>query len=126
MISIQDRLFTIGSLLAEDVSKNKMTLPKLNESDISDLEKAIDNMDEKLEPMKQFVLPGGHISVSHIHVARCICRRAERRVLHLNENQEVNSIIIKYINRLSDYLFTLSRFVSKELGAKETPWIPKK
>lgn len=125
LLEIQDRLFTMGSILAADPDKNKMKLPELFPNDISELEKAIDAMDEKLPEMKHFVLPGGHPTVSHLHIARCICRRAERAVLHLNENAPVNDLTFKYLNRLSDYLFTLSRMVALELNAKEIPWIPK-
>jgi cob(I)alamin adenosyltransferase len=86
------------------------------------LEKAIDKMEERLEPMKHFILPGGHPTVSFCHIARTVCRRAERIVVSL---EDVDPLVIKYLNRLSDYLFVLSRFLSKKLNAKETPWIPK-
>ncbi len=126
LIEIQDRLFTMGSILAADPEKNKMQLPPLFEEDVKNLETAIDAMDEQLPEMKHFVLPGGHTTVSHLHIARCICRRAERAVLHLHEQFPVNEITFMYLNRLSDYLFTLSRFVALELKAGEIPWIPKK
>ena len=126
LIEIQDRLFTLGSLLAADPEKTKMVLPQLFEEDVTFLEKQIDEMDETLEPMKSFVLPGGHTTVSYTHIARCICRRAERLTVELSEQFEVNPIIIQYLNRLSDYLFTLSRKLTKDLGAKEQPWIPRK
>ncbi len=125
IIEIQDRLFTIGSLLAADPVKNKMTLPQVNEADIQLLEKEIDQMDAQLPEMKHFVLPGGHPLVSHCHVARCVCRRAERAVLRLAENEAVNEIIYKYLNRLSDYLFVLSRKTAMELNALEIPWKPR-
>lgn len=125
MIEIQDRLFTLGSLLAEDKSKNKMTLPKINESDVELLEKEIDAMNEQLPEMKSFVLPGGHTTISFCHVARCVCRRAERCVLKLNEEQTVDELIYKYLNRLSDYLFVLSRYFTLKLQATETPWKPR-
>jgi len=90
------------------------------------LEDEMDKMDESLAPLQQFILPGGHPTVSHIHIARCICRRAERLVVHLLiEDTEHESLIIKYINRLSDYLFTLSRYVAKQLNAEEIPWTPR-
>lgn len=125
LIEIQDRLFTIGSILAADPEKSKMKLPELSEKDIQLLENAIDEMDKHLPEMKHFVLPGGHPTISHLHVARCVCRRAERNVIHLNENSPVNDLTFKYLNRLSDYLFTLSRQLALDYNAKEIPWIPR-
>lgn len=125
LIEIQDRLFTIGSLLAADPEKNKMQLPQLHEDDVVALEKAIDKMNESLPEMKSFVLPGGHPTVSYCHIARCVCRRAERAVLKLSENEKVDELIYKYLNRLSDYLFVLSRKLTRELNANEIPWKPK-
>lgn len=124
---VQDRLFTIGSSLACDPQKEpKMKIPDLQEKDITLLEKEIDRMDELIPPMKSFILPGGHATVSHLHIARCICRRAERCCVRLElEKEEVESIIIKYLNRLSDYLFMLARFTSHQLNAKEIPWKPR-
>lgn len=126
LLEIQDRLFTLGSLLAVDNENNKMVLPQIFEQDIQYLEKEIDAMDEELEPMRSFVLPGGHPLVSHTHVARCICRRAERITVLLAENYPVDELIIQYLNRLSDYLFTLSRKLTKDLGVQEIPWIARK
>lgn len=132
LIEIQDRLFTIGSQLAADPDKSKNTqgnekfnLPKVIEDDIVLLEKAIDKMEESLEPLKSFVLPGGHSTVSYCHIARCVCRRAERLSVSLDEQQPIDEIIIKYLNRLSDYLFTLSRKLSSDLKAKEQAWKPR-
>lgn len=125
LLEIQDRLFTIGSHLAADPVKSKMQLPQLFESDITFLEKQIDAMDALLEPMKFFVLPGGHPTVSHCHIARCVCRRAERLITHLSENETVNPLIGAYMNRLSDFLFMLSRKLTADLGAVETPWKPR-
>jgi cob(I)alamin adenosyltransferase len=124
---IQDRLFTIGSSLACDPEKEpKMKIPDLKEQDITLLEKEIDRMSETLPPMKSFILPGGHLSVSHLHIARCICRRAERCCVRLEfEKQEIESISIKYLNRLSDYLFVLARYISHQLKAEEIPWKPR-
>ncbi len=124
---IQDRLFTIGSALACDPEKEtKLKIPDIKEADIKLLEDEMDKMDESLEPLQQFILPGGHPTVSHIHIARCICRRAERLVVHLLiEDGEHETLIIKYINRLSDYLFTLGRYVAKQLHAEEIPWNPR-
>lgn len=126
LIETQDRLFTIGSLLASDPEKDtKMKLPEIHESDITLLEKEIDAMEAGLPPMKSFVLPGGHTIVSYCHVARCVCRRAERSVLRLAENEKVDELIYKYLNRLSDYLFVLSRKLAHDLKAPETPWVPR-
>ena len=124
---IQDRLFTVGSSLACDPDREpKMKIPDLNEEDVILLEKEIDAMNEALPPMKSFILPGGHSTVSHIHIARCICRRAERCCVRLEiEGKEVESIIIKYLNRLSDYLFVLARFIAYQLKAEEIPWKPR-
>lgn len=126
LVSIQDRLFTIGSHLAADPLKNKMVLPALFEDDILALEKAIDKIDEVVPEMKSFVLPGGHIHVSYCHIARCVCRRAERAILRLAENEKVDDIHFKYLNRLSDYLFMLSRWLTFSNKAIEIPWKPKK
>ncbi len=125
LLEIQDRLFTIGSILASDRENPKMKLPEISENDILILEKAIDEMDNSLEPMKSFVLPGGHTTLSYCHIARCVCRRAERLTVSLAETEKVNELIIKYLNRLSDYLFTLSRKLAQELGVIEHPWKPK-
>lgn len=125
LISIQDRLFTIGSHLAADPVKNKMALPPIKEEDVTELEKAIDVITAQVPEMKSFVLPGGHVNVSYCHIARCVCRRAERAVLRLAENETVEEIHAKYLNRLSDYLFMLSRQWIHELNAKEIPWVPK-
>lgn len=125
LIRIQDRLFTLGSQLAADPAKNKMTLPELSENDIVQLEAAIDAIDAQLPEMKSFVLPGGHVFVSYCHIARCVCRRAERAVLRLAAEEQVNEVNIKYLNRLSDYLFMLCRWLTQHLNAVEIPWKPK-
>jgi cob(I)alamin adenosyltransferase len=122
---IQDRLFTIGASLASDPERSRMKIPDLLESDIEALEKAIDAMDEHIPPLKVFVLPGGHPSVSFCHIARCVCRRAERLAIALQEQSFVEDLVIKYLNRLSDYLFVLSRMMAHELGAEEIPWKPR-
>lgn len=126
LIEIQDRLFTIGSILAAQPGKEKLKLPELFETDIEFLEKEIDRMDAELEPMKFFILPGGHTIVSFIHIARCVCRRAERLVVHLASTETIHPLLQQYLNRLSDYLFTLARKTGKELNANEQPWIPRK
>ncbi|MFY8107848.1 MAG: cob(I)yrinic acid a,c-diamide adenosyltransferase [Bacteroidia bacterium] len=122
---IQDRLFTIGSVLASDPEKSKMKIPDLHESDIELLEKAIDYMNESLPDLTSFVLPGGHIAASYCHVARCVCRRAERLVVHLKTESEVPEIVSIYLNRLSDYLFVLSRKIIHDANATEIAWRPR-
>ena len=122
LLEIQDRLFTIGSHLATDAKKSKMTLPDLKESDVTFLENKIDEMNDGLPEMKSFLLPGGHPAVSCCHVARCICRRAERVTVLLSENDMVDKLIIVYLNRLSDFLFVLARVLSVDFSAEEIPW----
>jgi cob(I)alamin adenosyltransferase len=122
LLEVQDRLFTIGSLLASD-GDNKMKLPEIKEADILLLEKEIDTMESALPPMKNFVLPGGNQIVSYCHISRCVCRRAERSVLRLAHDEKVDELIYKYLNRLSDYLFVLSRKFAHDLNATETPWV---
>jgi len=124
---IQDRLFTIGSSLACDPEKEPlMKMPDLKESDIVLLEKEIDAMNDVLPPMKFFVLPGGHVAISTAHVTRCVCRRAERLCVNMQEHELfVDPLVIKYLNRLSDYLFVLSRYVGHLLQVAEIPWKPR-
>ena len=127
LLEAQDRLFTIGSSLACDPGKEpKLKIPDLNEEDILLLEKDIDGMNEKIPPMKSFVLPGGHPQVSQLHIARCVCRRAERCTVKLElESLELDPLILKYLNRLSDWLFIAARYVSHERNATEIPWKPR-
>lgn len=124
---IQDRLFTVGSSLACDPDKEPlMKIPDLKETDVVLLEDEIDKMNEVLTPMKFFVLPGGHIAVSTTHVARCICRRAERLCVNMLEHDLfIDPLVIKYINRLSDYLFVLSRYIAHILQIEEIAWKPR-
>ena len=122
---IQDRLFTIGSILASEPEQTKKRIPDLHESDIELLEKAMDEMDTHLEPMRFFILPGGHQAISFGHVARTVCRRAERVVLRLSLESEVNDLVIRYLNRLSDYLFVLCRMMAKDLNIEENAWKPR-
>ena len=122
---IQDRLFTIGASLASDPDKSNMKIPDLHEEDILLLEKEMDLMQDQVPPLRAFVLPGGHASVSFCHVARCVCRRAERLVIALAEESFVAELVIKYLNRLSDYLFVLSRKMTQELGVEEITWKPR-
>jgi len=124
LIEIQNRLFTVGSNLASDPEK-QLPIPDLLESDIEKLEAAMDNMDASLEPLKAFVLPGGSAANSIAHVCRTVTRRAERRMISLNSASEVNPILIKYINRLSDYFFVVSRYIAHKLSHSETPWVPR-
>ena len=127
LLEVQDRLFTIGSSLACDpIKEPKMRIPDLKAADVQLLEKEIDRMNEVLPPMKSFILPGGHPTVSQIHIARCVCRRAERCCVRLElESLEVEPVILQYLNRLSDYLFILSRYAGKLLQAPEIPWKPR-
>jgi cob(I)alamin adenosyltransferase len=121
---IQDRLFTIGSSLACDPDKEpSMKIPDLKEEDIIFLENEIDRMNEILPSMKNFILPGGHVAVSTAHVARCVCRRAERICVNMQEQEIfVDAIVIKYLNRLSDYLFVLARYIAHILNVEEVAW----
>jgi cob(I)alamin adenosyltransferase len=122
---IQDRLFTLGADLASEPEQTKKKIPDLFESDIELLEAQMDAMDEAIPPLRLFVLPGGHQAVSFAHVARTVCRRAERLVIALGDAEPVNTLIIKYINRLSDYLFVLSRKITQEQGTEEVAWRPR-
>jgi len=130
---IQNKLFTVGAILAtppdKEILKNgkeRLNIPKISDSDIELLENQIDNMESELEPMTHFVLPGGHTTVSYCHIARCVCRRAERLSVHLNEIEAIDMKVLTYLNRLSDYLFVLARKLSKDLKADEVKWIPEK
>jgi cob(I)alamin adenosyltransferase len=125
LVEIQDRLFTIGSSLASDPEKSRMKIPDLKEEDVVLLEKEMDRMNESLPEMKSFVLPGGNTVVSYCHIARCVCRRAERNTIHLAEEHFVAELVIKYLNRLSDHLFVLARKFSHDLNAEEIPWKPR-
>jgi len=123
LLEIQDRLFTAESHLAKDPdSVSKVPLPELFEEDILFLEREIDTMNETLPALSSFILPGGHMTVSYCHVARCICRRAERIIIRLSEDYHVDSVLIRYFNRLSDYLFVLARKMSQVFNTPETPW----
>lgn len=123
LIEIQDRIFTAESILALDPAHEPLRkLPEILEEDILKLENAIDVMNETLPPIANFILPGGHPVVSYCHIARTVCRRAERLVIKLSQYSKVNELVIKYLNRLSDYLFVLSRKMTRDFGAEETPW----
>ncbi|MBS1750161.1 MAG: cob(I)yrinic acid a,c-diamide adenosyltransferase [Bacteroidetes bacterium] len=124
---IQEDLFVIGALLACDPEKDiKMKLPEIEGKDITLLETAIDQMEASLPVMKNFILPGGHPSISYLHITRCICRRAERCCVRLSDEQEEQYILIlQYLNRLSDYLFVLARYTGHLLGVGDIPWNPR-
>jgi cob(I)alamin adenosyltransferase len=124
LIEIQNCLFVIGSMLATEPENTKVKIPLLSDNDVLFLEKEIDAMDSDLSPMRSFVLPGGHQSVSFGHLARTVCRRAERLVIELHHAEPTPPLVIKYLNRLSDYLFVLSRKMTAEIGVTETPWTP--
>ncbi|RZJ28908.1 MAG: cob(I)yrinic acid a,c-diamide adenosyltransferase [Flavobacterium sp.] len=133
LIRIQDRLFTVGAILAtppeKEVLKNgkpRLNIPKISAQDVELLENEIDEMENSLPPMTHFILPGGHTTVSYCHIARCVCRRAERLSVHLNDLEAVDPLVIMYLNRLSDYLFVLARKLSADLSADEVKWIPEK
>lgn len=123
LIEIQDRLFTIESILASDTDNLTRKLPELFELDITFLENEIDRMNSFLPELKNFILPGGHPAVSLSHVARTICRRAERITLNLSTNYQVDHLVLKYLNRLSDYFFVLARYFSYYFKVDETAWI---
>jgi len=131
LLRIQDRLFTAGAQLAVDPDKERLKdgserlqIPFLSATDVESLETAIDQLDESLPPMTHFILPGGHPVVSTCHIARTVCRRAERMTTLLDEHSPVPAEILAYLNRLSDFLFVLARKLSLELGADEIKWIP--
>ncbi len=123
---VQDRLFVIGASLATDPDSTSRPAPDLLESDVHLLEAEMDLMDAALPELRHFVLPGGHSSVSVAHVARTVCRRAERLVVALDQEEPVDEMVIKYLNRLSDYLFVLSRKMAYELGVEEVKWQPRR
>ncbi|MCB0571765.1 MAG: cob(I)yrinic acid a,c-diamide adenosyltransferase [Phaeodactylibacter sp.] len=123
--NIQSLLFTLGSNLASDPDK-QLPVPAILEADVAALEKEMDRLDEGLPELKNFILPGGHPAVSTCHIARCVCRRAERLVVELARREQVEPILLKYLNRLSDYLFVLARELARENGAAEVLWAPRK
>ena len=125
LIEIQDRIFTAESLLAADPEKQTAELPQITDEDITLLEREIDRMNESLPELRNFILPGGHPAVSYAHVARCVCRRAERLTIKLVGNHSATlqgDQVIRYLNRLSDFLFVLARKFSKDFNAEETSW----
>ena len=125
LIEVQDRLFTIESMLACDTDPYKLQIPEIADQDIQFLEQQIDIMTKELPVLKSFLISGGHTIVSYCHIARTVCRRAERLVIRLSEEQNINPLILAYLNRLSDYLFVLSRKIGKNKNAEETLWKPR-
>ena len=124
---IQNKLFTVGAILATEPSKdNRLKIPRIQEADIVLLEEEMDRMNGELPEMTHFILPGGHPTVSYCHIARTVCRRSERMISYLHEVEPVPDGVLKYINRLSDFLFVLARKLSKTLQAEEVKWIPEK
>ncbi len=130
---IQEKLFTVGAILATEPKKavlkngkERLNIPKISDTDIQLLETEMDHMDTQLSRMTHFILPGGHTTVSYCHIARTVCRRAERMATLLHEQEPIDPAVLKYINRLSDYLFVLARKLSFDLKAKEIKWIPEK
>ena len=133
LLSVQNELFTLGAMLATPPEKEtlksgkeRLNIPKVNLTSIEFLEQEIDKMDAELPQMTHFILPGGHQAVSFCHIARCVCRRAERLCVELNDNEPINQDILIYLNRLSDYLFTLARKLTLDLKVEEIKWIPQK
>lgn len=133
LLAIQNHLFTLGAMLATDPAKAKLksgkerlNIPLIDKEDVALLEREMDQMNKELPPMTHFILPGGHPTVSTCHIARTVCRRAERMTSLLHENEAVEEVILAYINRLSDYLFVLARKLSAQLKAEEVKWIPEK
>ena len=127
LATVQDKLFTVGSILATEPKKDsRLKIPRISDEDIQLLEQEIDWMNEELPEMTHFILPGGHTTVSYCHIARTVCRRAERMISYLHEQEPVPESVLGYVNRLSDYLFVLARKLSKDLKADEVKWIPEK
>jgi len=124
LLSIQDRIMVGSTILASEKKDTLVALPELHEKDISFLEMEIDRMDKLLEPLQSFILPGGHTTVSYCHLARTTCRRAERYSVKFIKNSEQTGILVKYLNRLSDYLFTLARKIAMDLKIEEIIWQP--
>ncbi len=120
--TIQSKLMTASSIMATEDAEKQNNYSDFGEDDVKTLENAIDKFDEVLPPLTKFILPGGHYIVSHIHIARTICRKSERRVLAVADKEYVNPVVIQYINRLSDYLFSLARYTGKQLNADEVEW----
>ncbi|MBB1150251.1 MULTISPECIES: cob(I)yrinic acid a,c-diamide adenosyltransferase [unclassified Myroides] len=133
LLAIQHDLFTLGAMLATDPQKarlkngkERLNIPKITAETVDALEREIDRMEQDLPPMTHFILPGGHTIVSFCHIARCVCRRAERLSVQLSQEEAVEAEILMYINRLSDYLFVLARKLTFDLSVEEVKWMPEK
>ncbi len=126
LLEIQDRVFTAESILACDEGCNPENLPDMRDDDVLMLEREIDTMNESLPELTHFILPGGHPAVSYAHVCRCVCRRAERIITQLSEQDKVNHLVIQFFNRLSDYFFVLARKVGHDLGVSDIEWHARK
>lgn len=122
LLSIQDRLMVCAAILASDYEDGEIKLPEIKEADITFLEKKIDEMEMELEPLRSFIYTGGHTTVSFCHIARTVCRRTERITIELSEKFLVPENVLKYVNRLSDFLFVLARKLGKDLNVEEIPW----
>ena len=122
LLNIQNQLFNLGSVISFDGKKDKIKLPNITAKNIEMLEKAIDKMEESLPMLKNFILPSGHPTTSKCHIARTVCRRAERNLVALSKTSEIDNLHLEYLNRLSDYLFVLARAVLKENNAEEIEW----
>ena len=123
LLKIQNQLFNLGSILSFDGKKTQINLPEITKENIQMLEAEIDKMEEKLSPLKDFILPSGHTIASLCHIARTVCRRAERRVVKLQAKEKISPNCLEYLNRLSDYLFVLARGILKEKSCTEITWI---
>ena len=126
LIHIQDKLMVCSSLIAAEGKKPGADLPRLYPGDITHLEEMADEMEGELTPLQNFLLPGGHSTISFCHIARNVCRRAERSIIRLNQEEKISSLVISYVNRLSDVLFVMARKLSMDLGIKEEIWRPNK
>lgn len=124
LLKIQHDLFKIGSILACEVDPDQYNLSRIQDSDITEIETIIDQMEKELPVLKNFILPGGDLAVSQCHIVRCVCRRAERYIVLLGEEEEIDDVIIRYLNRLSDFLFVLARKIGHDKGINEINWMP--
>jgi cob(I)alamin adenosyltransferase len=122
LLKIQNQLFNLGSIISFDGEKNKIKLPNIKIENIKMLEKAIDKMEENLPKLRSFILPSGHPTASKCHIARTVCRRAERNLVTLSKTTKIDMLHLQYLNRLSDYLFILSRAILKDNGDTEIEW----